>query len=51
MLTGLLADKEKEIKEITVRGLEPQLERMLAKQREEKAWISKCKWEGARWHV
>lgn len=31
------ADKEKEIKEITIRGLEPEVERMLSKQREDKA--------------
>lgn len=31
------ADKEKEIKEITIRGLEPEVERMLSKQREEKS--------------
>jgi 5-azacytidine-induced protein 1 len=30
------AEKEKEIKEITIRGLEPEVERMLSKQREEK---------------
>lgn len=29
-------EKEKEIKEITIRGLEPEVERMLSKQREEK---------------
>lgn len=31
------ADKEKEIKEITIRGLEPEVERLLNKHREEKA--------------